>query len=225
MKIRGRKRYRTEKIRTGSLWTFSIAAAFVAAVTVFCVMVRLEKSVLTQYEKGVIYTAVKQIPKGQMITENNYHSFIEMKELDRSCIPKTALQRPEQAQGLAALADIEQGVLLTSGMFEDVDEILEQMTEPVIAGFKAEDLYQVAGGVLRAGDRIDIYSVQEDGQAVLVWEEVFVQQVFDGAGAAIGSGDKTTAAQRINVYLAKADVGKFYGELALGSLRAVKICQ
>lgn len=35
------------------------------------------------------------------------------------------------------------------------------MEDPVIAGCKADDLYQIVGGVLRAGDRINIYQVDE----------------------------------------------------------------
>ena len=38
----------------------------------------------------------------------------------------------------------------------------KDMTQPVVAGFKADDLYQVVGGVLRSGDRINIYQVNEN---------------------------------------------------------------
>ena len=95
----------------------------------------------------------------------------------------------------------------------------------MIAGFKAEDLYQVAGGVLRSGDRIHIYSVKEEGkEASSVWKNVFVQQVFDTSGNRISNEDSDTAAQRINIYLAEEDVERFYEQLSAGSLRAVKVC-
>ena len=116
----------------------------------------------------------------------------------------------------------EEGVLLTQGMFRRLEDVLKDMEEPVVAGFRAEDMYQVVGGTLRAGDRVHIYSVQ-DGDAVLAWEEVYVQQVFDAAGGNIPNGDRTMTAQRINVYLDKKDVGAFYQELAKGGLRVVKI--
>jgi hypothetical protein len=57
----------------------------------------------------------------------------------------------------------------------------------------------------------------------LAWEEVYVQQVFDSAGKSIPNGDKTSIAQRINVYLDKADVETFYSGLAMGNLRVVKV--
>lgn len=197
-------------------------AALIAALAVFVVMLQLEKGMLAEYEQGTIYAAAEKIPRGQMITQETYSLYFQEKLLDKSCIPESALCSPEQVTGLAAAFDIEPGVLLTAGMFERLDDVLEEMDEPVVAGFKAEDLYQVAGGVLRAGDRIHIYRVSEEGQAVPVWENVYVQEVFDQAGARIVNGDKATAAQRINIYLDKRDVEAFYSELAGGALRVVK---
>lgn len=209
---------RLAKVKTGGT-----IAALTAAAAVFVCMVQMEKSILTRYEKGVIYTAAAAIHKGQVITEDNYREYFAKKELDKTCIPPTALSAPEQLYGLAAVYDIEQGVLLTEGMFESMESIRSELKEPVIASFRAEDIYQVAGGVLRAGDRVHIYYVQEQ-EAVLAWESVYIQQVFDVSGKNIEAGDRTTAAQRLNIYLDKKDIEDFYTGLAKGSLRAVKVC-
>lgn len=202
-----------------------MAAALIAAVAVFSVMLQLEKSALTKYEKGTVYVAAAEIPKGQLITAENMSLYFREKSLDKSCIPESALCSPEQVTGLAAVFDIEQGVLLAEGMFETLDDVLRGMKEPVVAGFKAEDLYQVAGGVLRAGDRIHIYSVSEEGEAELAWDNIYVQEVFDQTGIRIVNGDMVTAAQRINIYLDKKDVEAFYSELASGTLRVVRAMQ
>lgn len=197
-------------------------AALTASVAVFVCMIQMERNVLEQYEKGVIYTAASSIARGQMITEENYMEYFVEKELDKTCIPSTALKDPGQLQGLAAVFDIEPGVLLTEGMFETLGEIWSGMSEPVIAGFRAEEICQAANGVLRAGDRIHIYFVREQ-ETELAWESVYVQQVFDASGKSIANTDKTTVAQRINVYMDKADVEEFYTRLANGTLRVVKV--
>lgn len=219
-----RKKSKTEKKITGAgLKTGGIIAALLSSVAVFVVMVQMEKSMLTQYEKGTIYVASAEIPRGEVVTEDNYTQFFSRQQLDNSCIPPTAISSPDQVRGLVAKTDIEQGVLLTEGMFEPLDTILDAMEQPVIAGFKAEDLYQVVSGVLRNGDRVNIYSVKDE-EVTLVWQDVFVQQVFDASGTVIAGSDGNTAAQRINVYLDQGDVERFYGELAAGSLRVVKNC-
>ena len=107
-------------------------------------------------------------------------------------------------------------------MFEKLNDITAQMSEPVVAGLRADDLYQVVGGVLRAGDRIHIYRVNEEGEAVLAWENVYIQGVFDQSGTTISNDDRNTAAQRINVYLDKKMVEAFYSWLNAGTLRIVK---
>ena len=206
------------------LWNGGILAALLAAVTVFVVMLEMEKRLLSQYERGVIYVAAKEIPEGQLITEVNCREYFKECQLDKSVIPKTALCDKRQVKGLVAAGNIEEGVLLTAGMFERLDDITAELKEPVVAGLKAEDLYQMAGGILRAGDRIHIYSVNKENTATLVWKNIYVQQVFDNVGGNISNEDKVTAVQRINVYLDSGDVEKFYTELASGSLRVVKVC-
>ncbi len=218
-----KKRNREKKINWSGWKTGGIAASLIAALTVFAVMLQTEKKVLTQYEKGVIYIAQREIPQGMAITAKNRELYFQLRELDKNCIPPTALTRPEQAEGLVADYDIEVGTLLTEGMFESLNEITAAMSEPCITGFKADDLYQVVGGVLRAGDRIHIYSVAEGGEAELIWDNVYIQGVFDQTGASILNGDETAAAQRVNIYLDKEDIPKFYSGLARGSIRVVKV--
>lgn len=212
-----KRRRSPSRLRVGS-----ILAMLAASLAIFAAMLQVEKNVLSQYEKGTIYTVVREIPKGQLITKENYRQYFDEQQLDKNCIPQSALSSPEQIDGLAAIFDIEPGVLLTGGMFQELDQVLAGMDRPVVAGFKADDIYQVAGGVLRAGDRVNIYSVKE-GETILVWASVPVQQVFDASGTAIPNGDMVTAAQRINVYLDEVEVEAFYTELAGGSLRVVKL--
>lgn len=214
-----------KKKMMSKVWTGSIIAALAVSVGIFAAMLQVEKRVLSGYEKGNIYMAAGEIPKGQVITEANYQVYLKLIEMDKNCIPKTALQELRQIEGLIAVQDIETGVLLTTGMFERQNDITKDMCQPVIAGFKADDLYQVAGGVLRAGDRIHIYTVSGTGEAGLVWKDVYVQDVFDSSGKSIANGDRVTAAQRVNIYLDEGDVECFYTELARGTLRTVKVCE
>lgn len=213
-----------KKKGTAAFWTGCIIAAFVAAAAVFILMLQIEKSVLSDYEKSSIYVAAKDIPEGYLLTEDNYEEYLELREMDVSCIPDAALREGMIPKDKAALFSIDKGVLLTEGMFGEWNAVTRDMREPVIAGFKAEDIFQVAGGVLRSGDLVHIYAVAEDGQARLVWSDVLVEQVFDSAGNIIPVEDRLSPAQRLNVYLDKADVEEFYSQLASGSLRVVKAC-
>ena len=210
---------------TGKSKIIGALLALAAATAVFGVMLFAEKNMLTKYERGIVYTAAAQIPRGQLITEDNLEQYFTETAIDKDCIGSSLFTSLEQLTGLRAAYDIIPGTFLAEGMFESENKMLERLTDPVIAGFKGEDLYQVVGGVLRAGDRIHIYSVSEEMETTLLWEDVFVQGVFDQNGLAIDNGNSEAAAQRINVYLNREDTESFYSGLAQGNLRVVKVCR
>lgn len=208
---------------TAKIWRGSIVLALFTSIIVFVIMLQIEKNELSSYETGSILAAKQRIPKGQVIKEENWADYFQTKQLDVELIPKTALTEVTQMEEMIALENIDEGTLLTKGMFTSCNEVTKEMEDPVIAGFRAEDIYQVAGGILRSGDRIHIYQVDEEGQTRLIWENVYVQQVFDNAGLGIACDDTMSAAQRINIYLDKAYVENFYEQLAKGTLRVVKV--
>lgn len=208
--------------QAAKLWIGAILSAFIAAVAIYLVLLQVEKNTLAGYEKTEVYLAAREIPKGQLIQAGDLDKYFQLAQIDSDLVPEKALKAPEQAIGMIAPGGIDKGALLTEGMFQKLDVILTDMEHPVIAGFRAEDLFQVVGGVLRAGDRIHIYSSEEGLGTFPVWENVYVQQVFDSGGTAIENSDRTTAAQRINIYLDKDDVERFYSGLEKGSLRVVR---
>ena len=130
------------------IWNGSILAAFVAAMAVFVFLLQTEKRVLTEYEKEQVCVVTAAIPRGEKISAENAEQYITVMEIDKRIVPETALKSTEAASGRIAAYGVEQGMVLTTGMLLELSEITEQMREPVIAGFRAEDLYQVVGGVV-----------------------------------------------------------------------------
>lgn len=218
---------REKIVHTGKnkIWIGSMLAALIAAVAIFLLMLQMEKNMLMQYEKTAGYIAAKRIPKGTLITEDVFEEYFERRELDADIVVPGAVCSVEQVEEGMAVYDIDRGTVLMEGMFETVNHIAGKMKEPVIVGCKADDLYQMVGGVLRAGDRIHIYGVDNENRVELLWNNVYVQQVFDNAGMTIQPGDVDSSAQRLNVYIDKQDVEEFYSGLAAGTLRVVKVCQ
>ncbi len=209
------------------IWSGSVLAAFIAAAAVFGVMLQTEKKVLAEYEKETVYVAAVDIPRGEELTPENIGDYVMPQEIDQRIVPQTAVTDEEKLFGEVTVCTIGKGSVITLEMTESRNQILSEMAEPVIAGFRAEDLYQAVGGVLRAGDRIHIYCIdkeEEQQNANPTWQNLFVQQVFDQNGNSIRGEDTTTPAQRINIYMDNENVEDFYKNLAKGSLRVVKIC-
>ena len=201
-------------------------AALVAAIIVYCIMLNVEKNALSAYEKGAILVAAKDMPRGLVLTEDNVKGYLEEKEMDKRLIPEAAITETGQLCLQMTAGELDKGTMITQSLFINLEEMHKNMKEPVAAGFKADDLYQVVSGTLRSGDHIHIYTVDSDtGDVYLTWENVFVKEVFDSAGVLITAEDATSAAQRVNILMEKENIEQFYSELARGSLRVVKVIE
>lgn len=222
-KERVKKEKKDSKGKTRHLKVGMILAAFISSFVVYFAMIQTEKNVLTQYEKGLVCYAQKEIPRGTMITKENVDFYFGEREIDRNSIAQTMLRDKSQVEDMAAYYDIAEGTILMKGMFEPLQEILADIEQPVIVGVKADDIYQLVGGTLRAGDKIQLYTVTEQKEAELLWKTVFVESVFDQSGNRISNDNRTTPVHRLNLYLEQSQVAEFYAELAKGSLRAAKL--
>jgi hypothetical protein len=195
-----------------SLLPGAIFAAFAAALIVYVVLLHVEKNALSAYEKASVLTMAQDIEKGTVINADNVNQYFQLREMDKSLIPKAAVTDIKALEGHYVISPLDQGAILTVSMTKLMTEVMGNIGKPVIAAFRTDDLYQVTNGILRSGDRLHIYKVEtiEDGdtkvnQGVLMWENVLVWQVFDNAGALIAPDDEISAAARANILLGKDD--------------------
>ena len=208
------------RVQTGAVF-----AAFIAAIAVFVFMLNMERSILAGFEKRLVYVVTEDIAQGQRISQDMAMTLFQQVEVDAGCIPEDVLEHPEEIVNRVSLLPLRKGTVLSQGMFWDIEEALTNMYQPVVVGVKAEDLYQVAGGIIRSGDRIHIYVEDEEtGEILLRWEDLMVAQSFDASGNEIQLTDHVSAS-RLNLYLEKADVEEFYRGLTANKLRAVKVCK
>lgn len=75
------------------------------------------------------------IPRGEELTQENIEDYVMPLEIDQRIVPGTAVTDRESLYGRIAVCDIGQGSVITGEMTEGKEQILGEMTEPVIAGF------------------------------------------------------------------------------------------
>ena len=217
MKREKNKKNETVKVKCGIF-----VASLVTAAGVFAVMTYLQRQALSDFEKKEVYVAASVIPKGTVIDESNAGEYLEIKSIDAGCVPDNVSFDPERTVGLSPVYDISKGTLLTGSMFTSPETVISEMADPVMAGFKTDDLSKAVSGILRSGDRIDIYSVDpETGKGMLLCGNVYVVSGYDGYGNVISDTDP---AVMFNIYLESGDAPGFYEGLASGSLYVVKRC-
>lgn len=214
-----------------SVLPWIILGSFVVAVAAYGVAIHVQTRVLSAYDKTTVYVAGSMMADGHVMDESEAASLTGSVELPIGAVPADAVTDLSVIVNSAARYDITPGTILCSSMFETVDEMQAGLTNPVIAGFRSDDIYQVAGGVLRPGDTISIYTVDNTSsfgtaiyEGTLRWDNIRVQDVFESSGTRISSTDKTTPAARVNIYMDKSEIEEFYARLASGSLRVVVHC-
>lgn len=221
-KEQSKEQFRDGRRKKG--WMGIILAAFTAALISYVALLNVEKNILSAYEKAECWVLTETLEKGTEITADKAALLFQRAEVDVRHIPQEAVISPEMLTGSQAAITIPQGSIATGAMFTQLESYRAALEKPVIAGCKAEDLYQLVSGTLRSGDRIHIYTVDEEmGDAYLIWDNVMVYQTFDSGGNLIPPQDTVSAAARINVLLEEGNAELFYSELYKGSLRVVKL--
>lgn len=213
-----------EKNGKKSIWPGVILAAFLASMGTFFLLLHIEKNALSAYEKTYVWVSKAELAEGLEITEAAWNECFEQIEMDKNRVPERMVVNLSELNGMQTRIQISKGSIVTLSMFTDENSYTEGMYCPVVAGCKSEDLFQLVSGVLRKGDLVNMYTVNEElGETYLLWENVMVYQVFDASGNSIAPEDITTPAARVNLLLEEGYAEQFYNELNQGSLRMVKL--
>ena len=198
------------------------AAAMIMSAGVFAMMTYAQRKILSDFEKKDVYVANADIPRGIVINEDNASQYLVIRSVDAGCVPPSALTDSVCISGLSPVYDIAPGTLLTDNMFTTPDTVRTGMKEPVLAGFKTDDLSRAVSGVLRAGDRIDVYCEDpETGLGNLLCANVYVEKGYDSSRNEITD---MSSAMMFNIYLESSQVMDFYDGLRSGSMYVVKRC-
>ncbi len=216
--IAGRQKRKERRIFPGV-----IVIAFIASAVTFFLLLNIEKNLLSNYEKATVWVAASELPKSLEIQEETVESYFRQVEVDKTRIPEHVVEDIHVLAGTSTVLTIPSGTILSETMFTGDQKYVKGLTNPVIIGCKAEDLYQVASGILRKGDMVNVYTVNDElDEAYLLWSDVMIYQTFDNSGNQIAAEDVTTAAARINLLMEEWHAEQFYTELHRGSLRMVK---
>ena len=195
-----------------------IGMAFLAAIAVYVFMLYTEKKTLAKENEVAVLVSTTEIKKGFITTNENKKTSIGIKAIPESMVPEHAFLAEDDMEASVAILNIPAGSILTRDMFENMNNITNEMRSPVLVGLKVDDLYQSAGGSIRSGNRVYIFLQDENDKTRLRWSEVYVADAFDSGGNKLFESDEGKAV-RFNIYLEKSDVEEFYDGLDSKKLR------
>lgn len=199
------------------------AFAFLAAAAVYAVMLKIEKEMLAGEKQISVWVFKEEIESNRIVMEDEITSLVEAVSYPESLVPEKAIKAGESLPYGKAQCHFGKGTVLCEEMFRDVGPEENRYREPVIATVEVADLMAAVGGILRKGDKINLYIFKEE-QEIGRYEEVLVENVFDTSGMSI-PGEETQPASRINVYLERDEVAEFYRIQQEAVVRSAKLVQ
>ena len=207
----------------GQSKVWPIVLCLLLAGGVFIFLLNVETKQLAQYEKGNVVVAIADVEDSKEITEENLSEYFQVEERSLTDIPETAYLNLEDLVGKYAQSSIDSGSMITKSM---LGELQADHGDAVLLGVNMEALAQSVAGTLRAGDKIDIYTVKvEDDESVTVEKalsNVVIERSYTSAGAAIVKDDDASIAQYITIPVHKDAVGTFYQALEDRRIEIVK---
>ena len=198
------------KIKKSAL-KYIIAILVIAVLLIIIVCMKKDKNTVP-----VIMTSVS-ISKGTIITEENVDSLITVENIDADMKTENAISDKYQLIGKTVSCDVAAGIMISQEVIGDEANITAGMENPVVAGIRALDISQFSGGIIRAGDYIDI---SVTGKCSNVISNVYVIGAFNSDGTAI---EDEGCAMILNVLIEKEREQCLNEMLAMGTVRVCRL--
>lgn len=210
-----------KKDKQGKVWP--VVLCLLLAGGLFMLLLNVETKQLAQYETGNVVVAIADVADGTEITKDNLTKLFVVEERPVTNIPEAAYLDLKDLIGQYAQSGINKGSMVTKSM---LGELSADYTDAVLLGVNMEALEQSVAGTLRAGDKIDIYTVKTEEEDVVVVEKaldsITIDRSYTNSGVSIVKEDRTSIAQYITIPVHKDAVGAFYEALENRRIEIVK---
>lgn len=216
-----------QKSRTKGL--VGIFVAIVIAVIVFIALLIIQKNILDKEETVKVYAVKQEAAIGVKVDSSNINDYFKGVEVPVKLLPEGYIKYGEAEQLLDRYVNKTYitNDIVTSRFLVSYEDIISKIEKPVEVSFTPGSLPAAVGGILREGDRINIYKITSNKTTGVVSErimgEAYITKAFNGSGEAIPTTDKTTPATLLNLIISSDIESEFHEAMYAGTLRLSKI--
>ncbi|MBE6047150.1 MAG: hypothetical protein E7213_01875 [Clostridium sp.] len=197
--------------------------SLVVTVVSFLLILFIENKIYNPEGTTSVYVVKEEkIEKGCIIDEKNFDELFDVQKRRSDQIPKVYLENKEDIYNHRLNQDIYENQVVTCDKFDDLDDELSEISEKRLTTFKAGNISNVVGGMLRAGDKVDIILTSKN-QSITILEDAFISEVRTSDGVKIDKLDKTKSAQIITFTMDISDVEKLEAAEAQGTINLAKV--
>lgn len=205
-----------------------LVISMILAVLLFVALLVIERGILADYERTWVVVAARDVETGTEITADNVRDFFTRIEMDVNKKPVQSTREMRELENMVVMQPLVRNEIVLSHHVVAKETLLQDIRDPIEIGFQVSHPDQVVGGILRAGDLIDISVVQRDLEAeseknIQILQHAYISRVFDANGSPIERYGQDTPAVIINIIIDKENEGKFNEAITGGTVRVSKV--
>lgn len=222
---RQKKADKVKKEKSGVSAKVILCSVIVSAV-LYALLIFVEKSIVDSEDTKQVYVSVKEVPENLLITAENIGGYFALMERPLSAVPDNAVENAAELYGKYTGRMIDKNEILTGKSFSSLDERTKGIEHPIEVSLNASSLSQMAGGVIRAGDYINVWAVKStniNGESVTKTESIcthaYVTRAFTSSGEEASGNDKDKATLVINIIIPAEQEEEFNRAIVEGTVR------
>lgn len=222
---RQKKADKVKKEKSGVSAKVILCSVIVSAV-LYALLIFVEKSIVDSEDTKQVYVSVKEVPENLLITAENIGGYFALMERPLSAVPDNAVENAAELYGKYTGRMIDKNEILTGKSFSSLDERTRGIEHPIEVSLNASSLSQMAGGVIRAGDYINVWAVKStniNGESVTKTESIcthaYVTRAFTSSGEEASGNDKDKATLVINIIIPAEQEEEFNRAIVEGTVR------
>lgn len=203
-----------------------ILCSVIVAAVLYALLIFVEKSIVDSEATKQVYVSVKEVPKDILVTDENMSEYFALKERPLSAVPDNAVSDGKELMGKYTDRVIDKNEILTGKSFSSLDERTKGIEHPIEVSLNASSLSQMVGGVIRAGDYINIWAVKNsniNGESVTesknICTHAYVTRTFTSSGEEASGNDKDKATLVINIIIPAEQEEEFNRAIVEGTVR------
>lgn len=222
---RQKKADKVKKEKSGVSAKVILCSVIVSAV-LYALLIFVEKSIVDSEDTKQVYVSVKEVPENLLITAENIGGYFALMERPLSAVPDNAVENAAELYGKYTGRMIDKNEILTGKSFSSLDEGTRGIEHPIEVSLNASSLSQMVGGVIRAGDYINIWAVKNsniNGESVTesknICTHAYVTRTFTSSGEEASGNDKDKATLVINIIIPAEQEEEFNRAIVEGTVR------
>ena len=204
-----------------------IVIGFVLTLTLFFVLVLIQREMLKDTEKTVVVLANRQIKAGTVLTEDNISEYLKEVEISSGLAIKDTYRSKEELVGKYVTRTTAENEIIYAGLMMDDTEILSQYEKPIELSLSISGESSAVAGTIRKGDYVNVYAAAIDGTGgrvyELVLEEVLVNEAYDKNTEKIAMSDTESVALTFTFYMEQKEVPELLKKLETKEVFVTKV--